>query len=186
MGGYAACAFSSLAPGSTVIAFSPQSTLDPRVAGWDARYSSGSRADWSGPFADATDELRSAGAAWIIFDPELPEDKRHAERLRASNPQVELLHARYAEHFTAQFLRQIGALSSVVEECIEGDMTPARFYEKYRNARNYRRFLGGVMRKVLAQNRPDLAMRLQSALVKANKPGLANDVGKALDSMSRL
>src|SRR5690606_2514683 len=121
MGGYAACAFSSLAPGSTVIAFSPQSTLDPQVVGWDTRYPSGSRADWSGPFADAADELRTADEAWIIFDPNVPGDKRHAERLRASNPQVEFLHTRYSEHYSAQFLRQIGTLSNVVEECIEGD-----------------------------------------------------------------
>jgi len=34
MGGYGACAFSSLAPGCTVIAFSPQSTLDERLVPW--------------------------------------------------------------------------------------------------------------------------------------------------------
>lgn len=182
MGGYAACAFSSLAPGSTVIAFSPQSTLAPHIADWDTRYPTGSRADWSGPFADAAEELRGAAKAWVIFDPLLPEDKRHAERL--AGPNVELLHARYAEHFTAQFLRQIGALSSVVDDCISGAMTPARFYEKYRPARDYRRFLGGVMKKVLDRDRPDLAARLQLILTNMNRPGLANEISVALTKNS--
>ena len=178
MGAYAACAFSSLAPGSTVIAFSPQSTLNPEIAGWDERYPSGSRADWSGPFSDAAAELQGAEKAWVIFDPEVPEDRQHAERL--VGPNSVLLHTRYAAHFTAQFLRQIGALSTVVDACVEGTMTPARFYQLYRPARTYRRFLGGVMQKTLARGGTQLSNRLQSTLIKMEKPGLANDIRKAL------
>lgn len=178
MGAYAACAFSSLAPGSTVIAFSPQSTLDPKLAEWDRRYPSGSRADWSGPFADGAVGLRDTRKAWIVYDPEVAEDRRHAERLAGRN--VELLRARHAAHFTAQFLGQIGVLSRFVDECVEGGMTPARFYQLYRQARSFRRFLGGVTKKAVARDDPWLASRLQVALAAMNRPAMAAELRRHL------
>jgi len=38
MGAFGALAFAHLAPGSTVIAFSPQTTLDQSIAPWDRRF----------------------------------------------------------------------------------------------------------------------------------------------------
>lgn len=177
MGAYAACAFSSLAPGSTVIAFSPQSTLDPKLAGWDRRYPSGSRADWSGPFADAATGLRNVHKAWIVFDPEVSEDCMHAERLAGQH--VELLRARHAAHFSAQFLGQIGVLSRFVDGCVDDSMTPARFYQLYRQARSYRRFLGGVMKKALARDEPQLVARLQAVLT-GERPAMAAELSRYL------
>jgi|GEM_PF-1167479 len=178
MGAYAACAFSSLAPGSTVIAFSPQSTLDPKVVDWDGRYPTGSRADWSGPFADAAAELKTAGKAWVIFDPDLSEDLRHAERLIA--PNVTLLRARYSDHFTAQFLRQIGVLSRVVEECADGSMTTARFAQLYRPARDRRRYISGVIRTAKADGRH--MIKLVSALKARGRLGLATAIEKSIEA----
>jgi predicted acylesterase/phospholipase RssA len=37
MGGYAACAFCSLSPGSTVLAYSQQSTLAKDLVSWEKR-----------------------------------------------------------------------------------------------------------------------------------------------------
>jgi len=176
MGAYAACAFAGLAPGCTVVAFSPQSTLDPRIAGWDRRYPSGSAADWSGPFADAAAGLSAAGHAWIVHDPEVPEDRRHAARL--AGPNATLLHARHSAHFTAQYLRQIGMLKNFVLGCVEGGMTEARFYALYREGRHHRRYLAGLVQRASRHPDPALRDRLARALRAIGRPGLAADVGK--------
>ncbi len=180
MGAYAACAFSSLVPGSTVIAFSPQSTLAPGIADWDLRYPSGTAADWSGPFADAALELGSARRAWIIYDPRVEEDRRHAERLAAAGPQVTLLKARHASHFTAQFLGQIGALGTFARGCAGGSMTEAQFYALYRRGRSYRRYLEGVAQLGAQHPSITLKMRLATALRGINKPGLATDIERSI------
>lgn len=178
MGAYAACAFSGLAPGCTVIAFSPQSTLDPRVVPWDERYPAGRDADWSGPFADAAPELGSAGKAWIVYDPHDACDRRHAERMRG--PNVSLLKARFSRHYTAQFLSQINILGPFVRECVEGGMSEARFYQLYRCSRVYRRYLDGFTSLAAAKASAPRRARIAEILRRMNKPGLANDLGGAL------
>lgn len=178
MGAYAACAFSSLVPGSTVIAFSPQSTLMPGVADWDQRYPSGTAADWSGPLADAAQELSPAGKAWILYDPRVEADRRHAERLRGDN--VTLLRARHSGHFTAQYLRQIGMLSTFVRECVNDEMSETRFYQLYRVGRDYRRYLDGLVKQALAHPNFAVRRRLAAVLRHNNRPGLANDLEKPL------
>ncbi len=178
MGAFAACTYASLAPGSIVIAFSPQSTLAPDLADWGRRYPSGTAADWSGPFADAADGLKDVGKAWIVYDREVLEDKRHAERL--AGPNVELLNARHSSHFTAQFLRQVGVLKSFVVECAAGEMTPDRFYQLYRAGRSYRRYLVDVAEKIKRHPSPTIRARGAEALRKINKLGLANDVSATL------
>jgi len=181
MGGYAACAFSSLSPGSTVIAFSPQSTLDPATSDWDRRYPSGSAADWSGPYAEAGNELLRARRSWIIYDPSVEEDNRHAERLRG--PTTTLLRARYADHFSAQYLRQTGVLSSFVRECISDEMTESRFYELYRAARNYRRYLTGLTQKVCLSPNLERRKRVAEILRRRNYPGLVNNIERSIFKM---
>ncbi|WP_170297740.1 glycosyltransferase [Paracoccus litorisediminis] len=178
MGAYAACAFSSISPGCTVIAFSPQATLDPEKIDWDNRYPSGTAADWSGLFADAGSELRSAKHAWIVFDPLLEEDRRHAGLLEGSN--VTLLKARYSGHFTAQYMRQVGILSGFVKSCATGDMSVAKFYSQYRTARQYRRYLDGLVHKLTQHPSHTLRERAISALRTANRPALANDLARTL------
>ncbi|PZX56228.1 putative rhamnosyltransferase [Cereibacter changlensis] len=177
MGGYAACAFASLAPGCTVIAFSPQSTLDRSLAGWDERYRTGSAADWTGPYADAAREIRSAGRAFIIHDRQVAEDRRHADRLDGDN--ALLLNARHSGHFTAQFLSQIGILPDVVRAAESGELDSARFYALYRRARDYRRYLLGVTARVQEHPSARLKDRLHEVLAARNKLGLAKDLHPA-------
>lgn len=171
MGGYAACAFAPLAPGCTVIAFSPQSSLDPDIAPWGRRYPASRSLDWQGPCADAAREIGAAGSAWIFHDPMVPEDLAHANRL--AGPGVNLLGTRRSGHFSAQFLGQTGILSKVVRECVDGTMTASRFYALYRIARHYRRFHVSMVDQVIARGKKPLAMRLARTLHRANRPGIA-------------
>ena len=172
MGGYAACAFSSLAPGSTVVAFSPQSTLKKSLASWDSRYRSGRAADWTGPFSDAAVELGTARKAWIIYDPLVEEDERHAERL--AGPNVEMLRARYSGHFTAQYLRQIGVLSTVLREAAAGNLSSDRFRELYSSGKDYRRYLLGLVERSKRVGSKASSMRLAAVLKSRGRPVMAN------------
>lgn len=174
MGGYGACAFSSLAPGCTVIAFSPQSTLDKNVVDWDKRYPEGTDADWVGPYADGAEEVKSAKKVFIVYDKDVEEDRRHAERMSGENST--LLNARYSGHFTAQFLTQIGILSAFVREVERGKMNGIIFYGMYRKAREYRRFAAAVVHKANIKNKSHLKRYLKSHLLKMGLKGMAKNL----------
>lgn len=126
MGAYAACAFSSLAPGAVVIAYSPQSMLAPGMADWDLRYPDGRAADWTGPFADAADEVGTASSVWLVHDPKIELDARHAARFTASK--VRHLRARHSQHGPIRALREAGVLGDFTREIVAGTMTHSRFY----------------------------------------------------------
>lgn len=174
MGGYGACAFSSLVPGSIVIAFSPQSTLNANLAGWDTRYRSGREADWTGPYVDAAVEVQSSLHTWIVFDPKQPMDRLHAEGFAGSN--VTLLRARRSGHFTAQFLSQIGILSELVRGCASSTMREAEFYTLYRRSRDYRRYLISIVDQIENRRESGQKIRLANVLTNMNKPQLAKKV----------
>ncbi|MFT4012724.1 MAG: glycosyltransferase [Paracoccus sp. (in: a-proteobacteria)] len=171
MGAFAACTFSSLAPGSTVIAFSPQSSLAPDLVPWDTRYPQGQRWNWHGLFRDAAEGLAKARDAWIFYDPLLEMDRRHAERLRGGN--VTLLKTRYSGHFSAQMLRQVDALSRVVLDCVDGGMTEAKFYSLYRPARQLRRYQEALAMETARSGTPHSRRRVVAALRAIGRPQLA-------------
>lgn len=176
MGGYAACAFASLAPGCSVIAFSPQSTLKKDLVPWEERFASGRKADWSGPFADAAEESKAAGKVYLVYDPEFEPDVRHVERF--IHPNAIPLKARYSGHKSALFLRRAGLLSTVVRETITDEMSPARFYSIYRGGRNLPWFINALAKRLQETGRHRLLPRLAAA---AGDAGLAN-VAKSISS----
>lgn len=74
MGGYAACAFSAASPGATVVAVSPQATVERERAGWENCYRRSWRYEYSGRYGYAPDMVRTAGEAWLFYDSRLPQD----------------------------------------------------------------------------------------------------------------
>ena len=71
MGGFGALVFSSVAPGSTVIAFNPQTTLDERIVPWETRYRYGRVQNWDLPFGDAADAVTFGEQCLCILRPVL-------------------------------------------------------------------------------------------------------------------
>jgi len=125
MGGYAAAAFSSLSPGSTVIAINPQSTLSPALVPWETRFQVGSKCDWTGSFADAAQECRSASQVYIVYDPYHEPDRRHAERFSSAN--VTHLHCPFYDHHPPTHLKRIGALKPFMTAACQGTLSVADF-----------------------------------------------------------
>lgn len=158
MGGYAACAFASLIPGCKVIAYSPQSTLAKKLVPWEKRFSSGRKADWSGPFADAAAEIGDAAQVWLVYDPLLEGDRRHVERFSGAN--VHHLKMRNGGHKTAFVLRRAGLLSQVTCDVVDGRMTEARFYAAYRTIHRQPWFLNAMAQRAIAADRPHLVGRM--------------------------
>lgn len=112
MGGFAALALASLAPGCTVMAFAPQRSLDPALCPFETRYRHARlTTDWSLPFGDAAEGLCAASRAYIAFDPHLEEDRLHAEALAA--PNVTFLPMRHMGHKLPPALLKMGLLKDL-------------------------------------------------------------------------
>lgn len=158
MGGYGAAAFCSLVPGATVLALSPQSTLDTGLVPWETRFAAGRRQDWSGPFGDAAAEAASAGRVYLLYDPLYAPDLRHARRF--AGPHVVHLRARHSGHKSALFLRRAGLLSQVSQAAIEGTLTAEGFYRLYRAGRRLPWFQTALASCAMARQRPSMARRV--------------------------
>ena len=125
MGGYAALAFSDLSPGATVLAFSPQSTLDRNVVPWEHRFLKGQAQDWALPYADAADHVSKAAAIFVIYDPLDKGDKRHVQRLKSDK--IVHLTAIGLGHKSAMVMRRMNRLKDVMGAAVGRTLTRADF-----------------------------------------------------------
>lgn len=158
MGGYAACAFSAAAPGATVLAISPQATLERSLAGWESRYVKAWRRDFSGRYAYAPDCIEAAERVHLFFDPAAPLDAMHASLFRGEN--VEKYRCRYMGHRIASLWLQMGILKQVTEGCVDGTMTRAGFYRMMRARHDAPRYQKALLTRVTEKGRHDLTIRL--------------------------
>ncbi|HFZ6116636.1 TPA: tetratricopeptide repeat protein, partial [Escherichia coli] len=121
MGGFAAMAFADAIPGATVIAFNPQSTLDPSLVPWDTRYEEGRKQDWTGDFADARIGASKAKSVFVAYDPLFKPDRKHIERLDQSN--LIAFKMPLMGHIIAHYMNEVGILSAFVEGALAGTLS---------------------------------------------------------------
>ncbi|KAA2311784.1 hypothetical protein E0K93_19475 [Puniceibacterium sp. HSS470] len=162
MGGFAAMAFASLAPGATVLAFSPQTTLAASIVPWEERFAKGRAQDWALPHGDAADELSHAGSVYVVCDPFEALDKQHLDRL-GHVPTLIALRAPGLGHKSALLLRRMDRLKPVMKGAIDGTLTRREFARLIRDRRDlylYKTTMDGHLR---ARNRPERADRLSRA-----------------------
>lgn len=143
MGGYAAAAFSVVAPGATVVAIAPQATLDPVLAEWDGRFPASRMLNFRDRYGYAPD--MAEGAAWVhvLYDPRETLDAVHASLFRGDN--VAHLRCRHLRHRIARSLREMDILHCVVEAAAEGRLTEEKFYGLLRRRRNHSPFLRNML-----------------------------------------
>lgn len=120
MGGYGALAFSSSCPGSTVVAFSPQSTLDTTLVPWESRFSKGRDQDWSGYFSDAKNEISKASKIFIAFDPLHKLDSWHVSRLESHRAVYLKMPA--VGHVVSKRMSEAGILKDFVAQALQGTL----------------------------------------------------------------
>lgn len=143
MGGYAAAAFSVVAPGSTVVALSPQATLDVDRAGWDTRFPAARLLDFNDRYGYAPDMVEGADRAYVLFDPAQLLDAVHASLFHG--PNVTQLKCRYFRSTIARTLCELDLLHKVIEDAAEGRLTPAGFYALLRKRRDHSRYLRSLL-----------------------------------------
>jgi len=154
-GGYGALAFSSVAPGSTVIAINPQSSLDSKLVPWETRYPIG---DWKGLFRDGAEEIRNAGKVFVFYDPFCEPDRLHAERIVGGN--VSYLRCRYLDHGIATCFLKMNILKPVMAGLTNGTLSEQQFWVLYRNRRKALRYARNLLDAVISRHRVGLAERV--------------------------
>lgn len=125
MGGHAALAYAVVAPGCTVLALNPQSTLAPGRCWFDQRFAGPGAAAWKGDFIDGVDGARAAACVYICYDPYQVKDRLHAQRL----PSARRINLRlpFAGHATPRLLSEVGLLGPVFDKAWAGSLTEAEF-----------------------------------------------------------
>ncbi|GAB4298361.1 MAG: hypothetical protein Kow0058_14680 [Roseovarius sp.] len=166
MGAFAALSFGRLAPGATVLAFNPQSTLDEALVPWETRYRAGRRQDWSLPMSDAAEAIAALGRAYVFYDPYFEPDRRHIARLTeapGAGERLVTMKCWFSNHKSAVFLRKIEALKPVMHAALFGDLTEPEFYRLYRGRRRLPWYRGSLVHHFQKDGRSAMADRATRA-----------------------
>jgi hypothetical protein len=146
MGGFGALTFSSLSPGATVVAFSPQTTLDTKILPWEKRFVKGRRSDWTLPYSDAAEQIADASRIYVVYDPFFGPDRKHVERLHGDN--VLFLKGFGFGHKSAVVMRRMDVLKQIMGGAIMGTLTARQFYKMTRTRQDiylYRKNIEGYL-----------------------------------------
>jgi hypothetical protein len=158
-GAYGALTFAPAAPGCTVVAFAPQSSLDTRLVPFEKRYQV--IGDWAGRYADAARGVHAAGRVYIGYDPWVHQDHAHAMRLLG--PKVTLLPMRGAGHKVPPALQRMGILKPVAMAALDGTLDLPMFHHLYRGRRNSVPWIVSLMERAAKQKHARLALRVMEA-----------------------
>lgn len=150
--GYAACAFSVACPGATVIALEPQATLDPRLTEWDDRFVEMRKLDFTSRYGFAPDMLEASDSAYVVYDPQERLDAMHAALFERTG--VARFRARHFGGGMQAHFMQMGALSDLVHQAADGDLTPASFAQLYRKRRQHVPYIKKLIAVVEKAERP--------------------------------
>jgi len=164
MGAYAAITFAGLAPGCTVMAFAPQSTLNDALAPFESRYRYARKiTDWTGPYADAVQGAGAAARIYLGFDPLVAPDAAHAARLAGAN--TVLLRMPLLGHKLPPALLKMGLLKSLSVAALSGTLTEAEFYRLYRARRASPLWQADLIARARTQGHDRLARRVAEKLM---------------------
>lgn len=181
--GYAAAAFSVVAPGATVVAIRPQATLDTEKAGWDHRYPEARRLRFNDRFGYAPDMLEGAGNAVILYDPLEHLDAVHASLFQG--PNVMRLKCRYMRDSIDTSLKQMDVLHRVIELAANGTLTAEMFYKMIRVRRNHARYLRSLMFHVDREEHTlRTAIVCAHVLQRINGPAFRRKLASARDKLA--
>jgi hypothetical protein len=158
MGAYGALAFAPAAPGCTVLALAPQTTLDRTIVPFDTRYPRADRlTNWGGRYSDAAEGVKSAGRAYVVFDPRQSMDAAHAARLQGEN--IVFLRAPGVGHKIPPAFKKMGILKPLCERGLTGDLTLSDFGGMFRARRDSPPWIENLLIRAQARNHPKLALR---------------------------
>ncbi len=158
MCGYAACAFSVAAPGATVIAVSPQATLDPRVTEWDDRFVSMRRVSFTDRYGFAPDMVEAARAVFLLYDPETDLDAMHVALF--AGPNVTKFRCRFMGQRLEAALVARQMLYRMLARAAHGRLDLQSLARIYRDRRDFVPYLRALLTRLDDDDRPRLAAHL--------------------------
>ena len=184
MCGYAAAAFSVVAPGATVFALAPQATLDTEVAPWDDRFTAMRRTDFTDRYGYAPDMVEAAKAAFIVYDPTMELDAMHAALFRG--PMVQKIRYRHSASRIGNDLQTMGVLGPLFQKAIDGTLTHIDVYQALRKRRAYLPYLRNLLNRVHIEERHWLtALLCRSVLQSKNAPRFQHHLDQALEKLRK-
>jgi len=182
--GYAAAAYSVAAPGATVVAISPMATLDPEIAGWDKRFASARRQDFTSRFGFAPDMCEAAAQVHILFDPTVAIDAVHAALFHGTH--IERVRCRHLGGQIELFLRRMNLLDGLMQMAMAGRLRPAIFHAALRQRRAYLPYLRRLLGHLESQRRPYLSgLMCRSVLNRINTPRFRRQLTHAENQLAK-
>ena len=171
--GYAAAAYSVVAPGARVLLVAPRATMDPAIAGFDRRHRAARRFDFTRRYGFAPDMTAGADRVWLVHDPQHAPDAAHAALFR--RPWVSVLNARRTGETTEAVLAASRILEPMIETAMEGRLTRRAYARLWRGARRSNpAYLRATLAEAAARRRPWMEIRiLRSITRRMRSPRLA-------------
>jgi hypothetical protein len=150
MCGYAAAAFSVVAPGATVLAVQPQATLDPLRAGWDRRFLKQRRLNFTDRYGFAPHMIEAADRAFLFFDPKIDADAIHAAFFTCPNTELVRMPG-FGADILSDLLR-MGALDKLLDLAASPDgLTAAGVHQALRARGSYLPYLRNLVGRLAAE-----------------------------------
>ena len=184
MGAYAACVFSAIAPGATVVAIGPQATLERDLVPWESRFRPAWRRDFSSPNGYAPDMLEAAERVFLFYDPVSPPDAMHAVLFQGEN--VTKFKCRYMGQDIVTYWREMQIHNAVVERCIDHNLPPAAFYRMLRKRHDSSRFQKEILARLAAREKHALLVQYCSAVLDRRRaPTFRKEMNRALEILGQ-
>lgn len=167
MGGYAACAFSSVVEGATVVAINPQATLAREHTPWEQRFRPAWRRDFSGRYGYAPDMVAAAKKVWVFYDSRILADASHAALFRGV--QIQKVRCPFMGHGMLSVWRDMGVLKPIVSACINGTATPTSVLALLRTRHGSLGYKRAVLAYLQKQGRHRLVIRWCNAVMRERR-----------------
>ena len=179
MGGFAAINFAPLIAGAAVLAFSPQSTMNRRIAPFEKRFRySVRRTNWiAKAYQDAALAVANLRKLTLIYDPFVPEDRAHA--LRLTGPNVTHLRTPHCTHEAVRVIIKSGALAGLVRDLIDHDSVGPGFWQGFRKRRTVAKWQQALLEEAARRKHPRLVVQAATAFLETGADQPDKDLGFA-------
>ncbi len=161
--GYAAAAFSVVAPGAQVLLVSPQATLDPRITEWDTRFRQMRRTSFTDRYGYAPDMVEAAQHTFLLYDPEIEEDAMHASLF--TRPNITKFRMRHGGRDLESTLLRMNILQRILARVPNGKLDVVGLARLFRERRQDGAYQFTLLQRITDDDRPWLAMLLSGKVL---------------------